>query len=328
MRPDWPLAHHAGSMSSFIELFSGREDRERVLTEIVSSGLARCGVTLIAHVERATLEVLAVRSIPTPEPFVDGVPEPIGAISSLSHQLCAMATDIVPARTWTGDRWGPITGELVTVVCREGEAAISPVEEQFFWGWRYSNHLTAGFHGDVYVVTPGGWAGLLAEWSGCSPVLPVQAVTGDQSAPGVEWRQPVAPLPASPDDAGTAIPHAGDVVADSSGAPRPGECLLCYVSRMVLQFGCDNHLRFARQYRDARAPRATGLERRLANAGGFCDCEVLLNAYDLRPEHWLPALTHEEDGRTVIDEGERSPDSLPACTGVSTGSTQPCGLWQ
>ena len=42
---------------------------------------------------------------------------------------------------------------------------------------------------------------------------------------------------------------------------REGECLLCYVYRM-LEFGCTG-FRWAGRYRDVRAPRATGLERRL-----------------------------------------------------------------
>lgn len=174
------MAIHAGCMSSFIELFTGREDRASVLTEIVGSGLARCGSTLIAHVERSTHEVLAVRSISTPEPVGDGVAEPVGGLYPLSRRLCAVATDMVPRRQWAGDRWGPITGELLTVVCRDGEAAISAKEEQFFWGWRYSNHLTAAFHGDVYVVTPSGWAGLMGGWSGPTPALPVQGEVGPE----------------------------------------------------------------------------------------------------------------------------------------------------
>ena len=59
---------------------------------------------------------------------------------------------------------------------------------------------------------------------------------------------------------------------------RDGECLLCYVYRM-LELGCSG-LRWAGRYRDIRAPRATGLERRLGTMGGFCDCEIFMNAYE------------------------------------------------
>ena len=62
-------------------------------------------------------------------------------------------------------------------------------------------------------------------------------------------------------------------------AVRPAECLLCYVHRM-LELGCTG-LRWAQRYRDLRAPRATALERRLGQRGGFCDCEIFLNGYTL-----------------------------------------------
>jgi len=47
--------------------------------------------------------------------------------------------------------------------------------------------------------------------------------------------------------------------------PKPRECLHCYVYRM-LEFGCTG-LRWAKRYRDLRAPRATALDRRLTS---FC----------------------------------------------------------
>jgi hypothetical protein len=65
---------------------------------------------------------------------------------------------------------------------------------------------------------------------------------------------------------------------------RADECLLCYVYRM-LAFGCTGH-RWTRHYRDLRAPRATALERRLREKGGFCDCEIFVNGYEPVPEHW------------------------------------------
>jgi hypothetical protein len=88
-------------------------------------------------------------------------------------------------------------------------------------------------------------------------------------------------------------------------APGERECLACYLGRMLTEFGCDNRLRWSEYWRDRNAPRATALSARLADRGGFCDCEVLLNVY---PEY-LP-----EDG----------PAPVP-CSGVSRkGSTKPC----
>lgn len=90
-------------------------------------------------------------------------------------------------------------------------------------------------------------------------------------------------------------------------APRERECLPCYVTRMLAEFGCTGTLRWSEHWRDTCAPRATALADRLGSRGGFCDCEVLLNVY---PER-------------LVEEGE----PVPACAGVSRrGSTQPCLL--
>ncbi|MGC3995538.1 MAG: DUF2695 domain-containing protein [Propionicimonas sp.] len=224
-----------------------------------------------------------------------------------SDALCAIAQSCAPARAWSGNRWSPITGDLVTVVCREGEAAITATEVQFHWGWRYSNHLTSAFESEVYAVTPHGWASLYGQLSGTDPALP-----------------PVLSLAAS----NSILEEAEGLVAQISSAllgPRVAECVLCYVHRMITEFGCDCRLRFATHYRDVRAPRATGLERRLGRVGGYCDCEIFLNGYEPRPQYWVPVAGAE------LDEDEESdftwPDPLPDCAGVRAGSTQPCSLW-
>ena len=97
--------------------------------------------------------------------------------------------------------------------------------------------------------------------------------------------------------------------------PLPGECLFCYVYRM-LEFGClPDRLTWARRWRDLRAPRATGLERRLGARGGFCDCEIFLNGWQPR------ALVLDENGDYSY------PQVMPRCRGVRRGSTKPCRLW-
>ncbi len=98
--------------------------------------------------------------------------------------------------------------------------------------------------------------------------------------------------------------------------PRAGECLLCFVARMLEDFGCDDTLRFARGYRDLRAPRASALEDRLGRMGGFCDCEIFLNAMTLAPQ----LRRYDAYG----DELEAAPRS---CRGVRRGSTQGCANW-
>jgi hypothetical protein len=98
--------------------------------------------------------------------------------------------------------------------------------------------------------------------------------------------------------------------------PKPGECLHCYVYRM-LEFGCSG-LRWARRYRDMMAPRATALDKRLMSKGACCDCEIFMNGWSLRRAY-----------RTYDPEGEEYeyPEELPDCKGVRAGSVQPCGLW-
>jgi hypothetical protein len=98
--------------------------------------------------------------------------------------------------------------------------------------------------------------------------------------------------------------------------PEPGECLFCYVARMVAQRGCDTTLRWARRWRDLRLPRATGLERRLGARGGYCDCEIFLNGWMLASE--LEARDDDEDVAT----GGRFP-----CPGAPSRSSQPCAQW-
>jgi hypothetical protein len=99
--------------------------------------------------------------------------------------------------------------------------------------------------------------------------------------------------------------------------PAAGECVLCYLDRMLVASGCDGTLRWARHWRDRRLPRATGLERRLEGRGGFCDCEVFLNGWTYRDDLLVP----DEDG--VPDW----PEEHPACDGVGPRSSQPCRHW-
>lgn len=85
--------------------------------------------------------------------------------------------------------------------------------------------------------------------------------------------------------------------------PHPGECLACYLDRVLRPAPCNGTLRHAQRYRDAMAPRAVALERRMHERGGCCDCEILWNVY--KPKS----------------------DEVAACLHVRRGSTAPCGLW-
>lgn len=119
-----------------------------------------------------------------------------------------------------------------------------------------------------------------------------------------------------PGDAGytAGMEHELRLLSEAMTEPLPGECLVCYVLRM-LDFGCKGH-RWLERYRDLRAPRATALERRMHRLGGFCDCEILMNVFQLNP--WL--FEFDRHGDPILE-------SMPCCPGVRGGSTQPCGMW-
>lgn len=65
--------------------------------------------------------------------------------------------------------------------------------------------------------------------------------------------------------------------AGSPDRPLTGECLCCFVYRMVDAHGCANDLHWAVRWRDSESPDLRGLERILRSAGGCCDCEILTN---------------------------------------------------
>lgn len=88
-------------------------------------------------------------------------------------------------------------------------------------------------------------------------------------------------------------------------APRPGECLRCYLLRMIAEFGCDGTFRWTIHWRDVCAARPGRLLSQLARRGGCCDCEILMNVYPDYPD---------------------VPSALP-CAGVpKPGSHRPCDL--
>lgn len=116
-------------------------------------------------------------------------------------------------------------------------------------------------------------------------------------------------------------------LSDEMVRPEHGECLPCFLNRMLDGFGCDTTLRFALWYRDARAPRATALHRTLGDAGGYCDCEVLMNATEPAARLWTERRwVQDADGYEEYIESE-PPSTIPPCHGVRAGSVQPCGLW-
>lgn len=108
--------------------------------------------------------------------------------------------------------------------------------------------------------------------------------------------------------------------------PRRNECLCCYLNRVMAEFPCDGTHRLTVHFRDTTAPRATGLRERLSRMGACCcDCEVLMNAYQLVSPH-RPARPMADD---VEPESEPEPvdAEAPPCQGVRRGSVRPCANW-
>ena len=101
-------------------------------------------------------------------------------------------------------------------------------------------------------------------------------------------------------------------------APAAGECVLCFLRRVVSEDGCDHTLRRAEAYRDLRVPHAIGLERRLQDAGARCDCTVLTRG-------WWPVRTLWQ--RDLDTDELTPPDPWPGCAGVGRTSARPCGHW-
>ncbi|MGH8888196.1 MAG: DUF2695 domain-containing protein [Acidothermaceae bacterium] len=80
---------------------------------------------------------------------------------------------------------------------------------------------------------------------------------------------------------------AADSVADLSGYDGltseaskldGGECLYCYLLRMIGSFGCRGH-RFTQRWIESQ-PRLHGwVIRWVERGGGYCDCEVIFNVF-------------------------------------------------
>jgi hypothetical protein len=101
--------------------------------------------------------------------------------------------------------------------------------------------------------------------------------------------------------------------------PAPRECVACYVARMLADEPCDGTLRWATRFRDLSSPTATGLERRLVDVGGSCDCEIFANGYRMA-RHLLV--------RDLATDELEAPAERPVCAGVGRTSTKPCANWQ
>ena len=100
-------------------------------------------------------------------------------------------------------------------------------------------------------------------------------------------------------------------------APRPGECLPCYLLRMVGD-GCRGHT-VTDHWRRMAAPNAVRLRRMLSDLGACCcECQVFAWVYDLRPAF----------KELFVEAARRGDLEPPRCRGVRPGSVQPRVYWE
>ena len=152
------------------------DNPQTVLRRIDKLSPLVAGRVVIACVKLDTQEVEAVECVMEPVE-----PQECWDQYEMSQRLCTIAESLAPERTLTLKGWSTITHVLVTVVCREGRVIPTNAEYRWLSAWRYSNHLTSAFNGDVYVVTPHGWTGAIDWRAGRDPQLRPRLVLAEMS---------------------------------------------------------------------------------------------------------------------------------------------------
>lgn len=148
---------------------------QRMLTEVLRRVQAEPDDVLVAVLrtggDQEVLDATRVHRGPSPDQY------------DASQLLRRHAEDLVRDRAWSGERWAPPERVLMTVVCRRGR--VVPMAGEYFWlgAWLYSNHLTAAYNGDVYLVTEHGWTGCMDKRAGFEPRLST-AFVGSGSVEG------------------------------------------------------------------------------------------------------------------------------------------------
>jgi hypothetical protein len=152
------------------------EEPEDVLAQTLKRARPAEGDVVVARVDVEAQNVTGTRVLAVPT-----APKVIGRWddetrwrrqSRLSDVVREAAEKLAPAREWSDNGRGGFTGVFITLVCRQGRVVDTKAEWQWLTAWRYSNHFRDGFDGDVYVVTPHGWTGIMDERRGVEPVLP------------------------------------------------------------------------------------------------------------------------------------------------------------
>ncbi len=301
-----------------------------LLPELLVQGRARPGLTLVAVYAVDTWELQGFVRLNTPKP-----PEGDGAerilADRMSPTLAQIAHLFVPCRPQGASRSDvPPTHTLVTVVCREGEPVPTAAEEQYVQAWQTCDDSTSARHGNVYLLTPDGWACLQGgEGDDLYLVLGADSYAPDDDV--IEF-PPLLDLDALESDPSVAA--AEEVLAAALAedfatlaALEPDECLACYVTRMVFRYGCDGTWRFVEHHEGVSGGPHTA-EQEDWRREGECDCAVYELGFDLADDVEEP-VEHLDAGviPVVLHHEWPWPNPHP-CQGVGDGPGQRCRLWQ
>lgn len=142
------------------------EDPESVLRAVDQLCPFVTGRVVVALIDIDTHKL--VHAVVVPEPVE---PRPCWDPHDASARLHEVAVGLMSEHESMTAGRGPRTHLLVTVVCREGRVIDTMAEHRWFRAWRYSNHLTSALEGDIYVVTPHGWTGVMDQRAGHLPRL-------------------------------------------------------------------------------------------------------------------------------------------------------------
>lgn len=145
-------------------------DPEQMLRAVHEICPLRMGVVIVAALDIENQQVTDARvATPDPQPEED----PYG-----SDLVRALAEQMVSERWATTSEGHGMTHVLVTIVCREGRVVSTRHEQTWLRAWRYANHFRAAFDGDVYMVTPHGWGGVIDQRAGFEPRVTLDASPG------------------------------------------------------------------------------------------------------------------------------------------------------
>ena len=147
-----------------------------MLKEVIRTSRARLGDVVVARVSHAG-QVTGTRTLVVPadplrhrDPWADERSRGLHRLD-LSKVVRTAAADLAPSHVWRADGRGGLTGVFVTVVFRDGRVIDTDAEWRWVYAWRYANHFRDGFDGDVYVVTPHGWTGIMDRRAGLEPAV-------------------------------------------------------------------------------------------------------------------------------------------------------------